>query len=88
MAKSDIDIHDHKKVPRRTLESVRENEDISLDNRMKILDFYQNCRAEGLGIPRIIHYLRLHKPFEDVDRNDVVMVLSADKTKGKIKCFQ
>jgi hypothetical protein len=46
--RADLDIHDHQGVLQKTLESVRQNQDISLDNRMKILDF---CRQMAGMLP-------------------------------------
>ena len=58
---------------------------LSVDNRLKIVQFIDYCRAQGLGPLRTLHYLRilssigslLGKPFGDATKQDMVSLLSS-----------
>ena len=51
------DIHNYKKRLTRTLERIRNVENISKKNKELILKYYEGCAIEGLSIPKIERYI-------------------------------
>ena len=62
--------------------------DLPMENRAHIIDFYNNCTSEGLGIERTLHYLQilprlasmLSKDFADADEKDIKAICSTIET--------
>ena len=78
------DIYDHKRKMESRLRSIRESPDLPAENKAHIIDFYNACTAEGLGIERTLHYLqilcqlskKIGKDFKEADRKDIQTVCS------------
>lgn len=88
MREGKLDIHNYK----RQLDSARnriKNSDISKKNKKAIFDFCDNCIAEGLSTPRILHYMQklcqlakwLKKNFKDAKRADILRVVKGIEEK-------
>lgn len=68
----------------RTLEILRKDPNLSVQNKKTILRFYEACGAEGLKPIRLLRLLQLlrlirvslKKPFEKVTRSDVQKYLA------------
>jgi hypothetical protein len=79
-----LDIHDYGGRYRRALRLLREDSEISEDNRKDILDFAEYCQAQGLQVPSIVRHIFglrkaarvLGKPFKDADKADIVRLVA------------
>jgi len=79
-----LDIHDYSGRYRRALRLLREDSDISEENRKNILDFAEYCEAQGLQVPSIVRHIfglrkaarALGKPFEYADKADIVRLVA------------
>ena len=51
------DLYKRENYLKNCLARVRDSEELSSDNKLAILKFYQNCVAEGLSVGRLAKYL-------------------------------
>ena len=79
-----LDIHDYKGRFERAQKIVREDPEISDENRNEILKFVEYCQAQGLQTPSIVRHIfglrkaavSLGKPFMNADKNDIVRLVA------------
>jgi hypothetical protein len=98
--KKGFDIHDFNHRMERALAGLKENQNVNLHNRLKILEFLDYLETQEIGLPRRIKYLlnlgkfaaMLQTDFEKATKKDVEAVLLkygrldlADETKSAFK---
>jgi len=77
-----MDIHNYKRRLERTLNNIRNSNDISENNKKIILRFHDSCFADGISVCKIERYLydlsrfskMLNKDFENVEKEDLLRV--------------
>ena len=79
-----MNIHDYSGRYEGALRLVREDAEISEQNRKEILSFAEYCQADGLELPSIVRHMFalrkaakfLAKPFRDADKNDIIRIVA------------
>jgi len=80
-----MDIHNYKKQLERQLELAKKQENISQENKNKIVEFSDYLLSEGIGVAKIGRYLidlrkfavMLNKPFEDATEQDIRKIVAS-----------
>jgi len=78
-----MDIHNYKKRYERTLERIKDSNEITDDNKEIVLNFKDYLLSEGIGFAKIERYLgdilkfskMLSKPFPDVTEQDLRKII-------------